>query len=718
MDRLRLFGTILLMGIWISGMTWESKVFAEEVQKKKGATEASEEDQSEEMKTYTLEGIVVRGNKEAIPTESSVATKMPVSIQKTPASVGVVTKALVDRQDGVVLGDALKNVSGVNVQTGFGVHDYFVIRGFDSLTGGLVLTDGIPEPEASFYNMYNVERVEVLKGPGAFLYGGNPLSGSVNLQRKQPVFGKFASVSGSYGQYNSYRAAVDVGRGDVDQGVAFRINALRSVSDQYRDEKNSSTWAFHPTFLWQWNEKHSVTVGFEYVDSGYKSDSGLPVVNNALPDVPRTRSYQSPFDVSDQLIHRLRAEFNTQLTPSVTLRNRIYYTDFDWISRGTLFSGVFPNAQGSLDLYRSLLLLDDRQKVVGNQLEAVFRFDTGSSRHTLLAGIELSRWQDAFGLDVGVLPNLDLFAPVETAAEPHVLIPGQSQMADARSVVLAPYFVDQISFSDRFQMFLGGRYDDIDYADKVTRTERKFSKFSPMAGLVVSPTPDFSVYGNFGQAFSPPSSQVVGDRKAEAARQFEIGMKKFLADGRLNATLAVYHLKKDNVAIPDATGITQQDGDQRSKGMELELALQTSPGWQTYFSYAFTESELTRFREMVMVPTQTGVTFNMVDRSGNKPAFTPKHILNVWTTRTFANGLGIAGGARYVHEQFIAEDNQYKIDGSMILDGALFYKYQKITVRMNLKNLTNKEYETRGFGSSSVIPANPFGMYCGFDLRM
>ena len=717
MERFRINVFIFIVAIFTTLFWCDVTIFAEEA-KEKDEPEASEKKTSEEMKTYTLEGIVVTGTKEEIPTESSIATKVPVPLQKTPASVGVVTKSLLDRQDGVILGDALKNVSGVNVQTGFGVHDYFVIRGFDSLTGGLVLTDGIPEPEASFYNMYNVERVEVLKGPGAFLYGGNPLSGSVNLMRKKPVFAKFANLSGSYGKYNSYRAALDVGTGDVKQGVAFRMNALRYVSDQYRDEKDSSTWAFHPTLMWQPNERHSVTVGFEFVDSGYKSDSGLPVINNGLPDVPRTRSYQSPFDVSDQLIHRLRAELTSELSPSVTLRNRVYFTHFDWISKGTLFSGVFPNAQGSLDLYRSLLLLDDRQKVLGNQIEGLFKFDTGGAGHSLLAGFELSRWQDVFDLNVGLLPNLDVFDPVETAAEPHILIPGQSQMADARSLVLAPYIVDRISFSDRFKVFLGGRYDHIDYSDKATGTDRKYTHLSPMAGLVVSPVSDFSLYVNLGQAFSPPSSQVVGDRKAEEGRQYEIGMKKFLADGRLNATLAFYHLEKDNVAIPDATGITQQDGDQRSRGLELELALQPSPNWQTHFSYSFTKSELTRFREMVMVPTQTGVTFNMVDRSGNVPAFTPKHIMNLWTTRTFTSGLGIAGGARYVHEQFIAEDNQYKIDGTMILDAAVFYNFQKITVRMNLKNVTDQEYETRGFGNSSVIPANPFGMYCGLDVRM
>ncbi len=680
--------------------------------------EEAEGEKQDDLPTYPLEDIVVTESKEEIPHVNTIAAKMPVPLRSTPASVGVVTNARFKSQDGAILGDALKNVSGVNVQTGFGVHDFFIIRGFDSLSSGLVLTDGASEPEVTFYHLYNMDRVEVLKGPGAFLYGGNPLSGSVNLSRKQPIFKTFAQLTGSYGHHASFRGALDAGLADLNTGVAFRLNALRQVSDNYRDEKDSETWAVYPALTWRPNDKSTITFSFEYINSQYKSDSGLPVVNNALPDVPRTRSYQSPFDISDQKIYRARVDFNTRINPSVTLRSKLYYTDFDWLSKGALFSGVFPNAQGGLDLFRSLLLLDDHQKVLGNQLEALFSFRTGSVRHTLLAGVELSRWKDVFTLDVAALPGLDLFTPVETAAEPLSLIPNQSQAADAKSLIVAPYIVDRISFSETFQAFLGGRYDRIDYDDRVTTTNRKYKKLSPMLGLVFSPAEDLSFYANTGRAFAPPSSQIVGDRKAEESTQFEIGIKKYLLDDRLNVTLALYHLKKDNIAIPDATGVTRQDGDQRSRGLELELMVQPAPNWYTFAAYAFSRAELTRFSELVMVPTQTGITFNTVDHSGNTPAFAPRHILNLWTTRNFKNGVGIGGGARYISSQYIAEDNQYQIDAVLTFNATLSYSYNKTRWRVNLKNLTNRKHETRGFGSASVIPANPFGLYGAFELNL
>ena len=134
-------------------------------------------------------------------------------------------------------------------------------------------------------------------------------------------------------------------------------------------------------------------------------------------------------------------DFTTVFNSSLTLRNKFYYTDLEWRSDGTIFSAVLPNEQGSVDVYRNLLLLDDRQELVGNQTEALVNFRTGKIRHDLLFGLELSRLGDVFTLDVGNLPSVDLFDPVETASRPVYIIPQLSQAADTRALVFAPYFL-------------------------------------------------------------------------------------------------------------------------------------------------------------------------------------------------------------------------------------------------------------------------------------
>ena len=326
--------------------------------------------QSADDSLHVVDETIVTGSRLAIPRANAIATKMPLPLRKTPLSVGIVPQALIETQDGATLSDALANVSGVGVHTNFGVHDLFYLRGFDSLANGLVLSDGVPEPEATFYQLYNVDRVEALKGPGAFLYGGNPLSGTINLVRKRPdPASDFARVNASLGSFSTYRATLDVGRALPDQGLALRLNALWQEAEGYRDGKNSSILAVNPTLRLNLGERSTLHLDFEYLTSEHQPDSGLPIVNGTLPAVPRIRSYQSPFDLSEQTILRFRADYEWYLSPNFTLRDKLYYTSLDWPSQGTLFNGAFPNAAGSLDLARTLLDLDDQQRIVGNQLE-------------------------------------------------------------------------------------------------------------------------------------------------------------------------------------------------------------------------------------------------------------------------------------------------------------------------------------------------------------
>lgn len=648
-----------------------------------------------------------------VPTSNTIATKLPVALAWTPANVGVVGAPLLLEQGALILGDALKNVSGLNVQTGQGVFDFFVVRGFDSVSSGLVLTDGAPEPEASFYQLYNAERVEVLKGPGGFLYGPNPLSGAVNIVRKQPVPGSFLDLGLSAGSFGTYEGTLDVNATSGQGAVAYRLNGLWRESDGYRDGISSSVTAVNPSLTWRPGPKSSLNLNLEVARSDYQPDAGLPLVGGELPDVPRRRTYYSPFDFSEQDILRFQADYETELSPALTLRNKTYLRDLDWATDGTLLAGAFPNGFGGFAVARSLLLLKDDQSFVGNQLEVVYRGRTGAVTHDLLAGVELSLLRDEFTLDVGQLPFIDLVDPVETAVEAPPAFPLQA--GDSEAAVVAPYVIDQMRLSERLQLLLGARYDAIDFDDQVTGTSRSDGELSPMLGLVFAPRPDLSFYANGSRAFAPPSPRVVGDREPEASRQVELGVRKEALGGRLRATLAVYQIERDNIAIPDDNGFTQQTGDQRARGVELELAAQPAPGLTTLFVYAYTDSELTEFRELVPIDAQG--SFVVLDRSGNTSAFAPKHLANLWVSKRLGGGFSLGGGARYVGDQFIAEDNLAEIGGYLLLDASLSYSFESWGLTLHLRNLTDQDYETRAFGSASVIPGEPLAAYVGVHYR-
>jgi iron complex outermembrane receptor protein len=654
------------------------------------------------------ETIDVEAELPAIPPAALTTFKLATPVQQIPASVSVVPRAVLDSQDAFALGDALKNVSAVSVGTGFGVFDFFTIRGFDSLSTALVMTDGAFEPESAFYPMYNVRQVEVVKGPNAFLYGANPLSGAVNLVRKQPVAGRSAIANASFGSFDTYEVNGDGNLASADGSLAFRLNGTYRDSDMYRDGRDAQFCAMNPALAWRPSDRTRVVFNLEGVWARMTPDSGIPLVGSEIADVPRTQSYQTPLDDSDQDIYRVRLDVERAATDSLRLRAKAYYTDFDWKSDGTLLVGTFPSPFGTV-VGRSMLMLDDRQTALGVQLEAAWTGRALSTSHELLAGVEVARLGDEFTLDVGVPPVITVDDPFETTGESVDVLPGASQRGDARSLVIAPYLVDRIALGSRVRATLGARLDVLDYEEPISGTERRDTELSPMAGLTFTPKPALTLYAQAGAAFAPPSTLVVGERAPERSRQLEAGLKAQLLGGRGFLTVAGYHLERNDIAIPDATGVTRQTGDQRSRGFEFEVSADIVPSWFASAGYGFTDAELTEFTEVVTSPFDP-TFFEVVDHSGNTPAFAPRHTFSLWTVKKFG-AASIGGGARYVSGQFIGEDNAFEIEPYLVVDAMASYRLGRTTLSVNAKNLTDREYETRGFGRSSVIPADPFALY-------
>ena len=674
---------------------------------------------SGEPRPEVEEYVYVEDSLPYVPNSNTVIARLPLELRLTPSNVGVVTAPLFNEQFDRVVGDALVNVSNINVQTQNGVHDFFYIRGFDSLSSALVLTDGAAEPEATFYQLYNVERVEVLKGPGGFLYGSNPLAGAINLVRKQPAPANFLDFHLAAGSFDNYEGSFDWNTGSVDNPVSFRLNGLFRDQGSHREGKGGRTAAINPALTWRFDDTSNLNVNFEYMNADFTPDSGIPVLGNEIAPVDLDTNYQSPLDMSEQEVFRFQADYQKVISRSVTIRDKFYRRDLDWMTNGTIFNGAIPAGPTSFGLIRSLLELDDRQTLTGNQFEAIFSFDTGAVRHSLLTGLELARYADVFTLDVNLLPLVDLFGPVEPPGSEPIPLPGVGFAGDSRSIVVAPYVVDHIELGGHVNVLIGGRIDNINnvFKDEASARERNDTEFSPMVGILAAPNDELSIYGNFSRSFAPPSPRVIGELVPERGTQLEAGIKKRFGAMNAETTLAVYQLERDNIPIPDDTGFTQQTGNQRSRGFEIDFAAQPSSRSRAFVSYAFNDSELTNFTEAVVVSVAPPAVV-VFDRSGNDPAFAPKHILNFWLSHDFASNWGIGGGGRYVSNQFIAEDNVFALDGVLTFDAMIFYRTGAVQLRLNVKNLTDREYFLRGFGGTSVIPAPPISAFFSVDVKM
>ena len=657
---------------------------------------------------------------------NSIIAKSSIPSFRTPFGIGVITSSIIQSQNGITLSDALNHVSGVNPQAGLGIYDYFIIRGFNSLDNSLILYDDIIEPEATIYNLYNIDRVEVLKGPGAFLYGGSPLSGTINLVRKQPVFRNFVSFTGSGGSFQTYRSNVDAGFAKPEIGFASRINGIWQQSDLYRNDKHNEVYAINPAFTWQINNSSQLSVNVEYFKTNSKPDAGLPLIYNfnadftggmlnEIPDVPRDFSYQTPFDESNQRLIRTQVKFVKKINSNLSFKNNFYYTDLDWFSRGTLLNGAFPSPYV---VYRSLQRLDYRQKFFGNQLEVHYSLGSLNFGHKIITGLEINSLNDLFTIDViPKIPGINMINPEETFNNLTPFYPYQS--GDAKNTVIAPYVLDVISLGQKVNLFFGSRYDYISFKDDLDNTDKKFKKLSPMLGFNYTVLSSLALFGNLGKSFAPPSSRVVGNLEVEESNQVELGLKKNWLDGKIQSNVSVYQLKKENIAIPDRNGISKQIGSQESKGIEIEFTGQMTEKCASLFSYAYTDATLTEFSEVVNLGFDgTGnPILRYFDHSNNSSAFAPKHIVNFWHTREIGSHFGFGAGFRYVSDQFIYEDNVFKIDDYFTIDANLFYKLGKMRWFLNFKNITDSKYEMRGFGAASVIPAPPFAVYGGFEIN-
>jgi iron complex outermembrane receptor protein len=302
---------------------------------------------------------------------------------------------------------------------------------------------------------------------------------------------------------------------------------------------------------------------------------------------------------------------------------------------------------------------------------------------------------------------------VETAEPPVITLPPFAQAGDSSSVVVAPYLVDRIRLAPKVQAFVGARLDALDYEDPLNETARDDTRVNPLLGLVYSPTEDLALHASWATASAPPSTQVVGPREPEQSWQGELGGKLTFLEGRGFVGLALYDLRRENIAIPDSTGLTRQDGDQRSRGVEVDLSIEPSRGWSAQGGYAFTDAELTSFSEIVQLQPPD---FVVVDYSGNTVPFAPRHLWSLRVSKRFDSGLGLAAGLRHVSDQAIAPDNWATIEAYTTLGATVSYVKKRWGLSVSLRNITDTEYATRGFGSASAIPARPFEARARLEL--
>jgi len=642
-----------------------------------------------------------------------------VDLKRAPFSLSVVSSRNLRESGARQLSDGLTGASSVNMASGYGIFDLFIIRGFDSLTNGLVMIDGVREPESTFLPAYNIERLEILKGPSGFAAGPDAAASTVNVLRKQPLGRDFGAIGGRFGTFKSFDLDADAGVTNSTGSLSARLPVFLRGSDGYRNRENSQ-WGLNPGVRFVRPSGLIAVANYERLRSEFLPDVGLPLVNGAVPNVSVENNYQAPFDFSEQDVDRARLRIEKKVGDRTRIKNLTYFTRLRWKSDGTLFVGAFvdPRVPGAITA-RTMTLLEDDQRLSGNRLWVETDRTSGSSTHRLTAGVEAYELADEYSLDVALLPVIGIDRPIETATKPLFFIPGYSVRADAKNRVLSAFAFDEASLGSKVQALAGVRVDSFDFTEKAFGIEKSWTRLSPFVGASVELTRAARAFASFATGFSPASTLALGSREPEETRQIEGGLRFTSDDSRKRASVTAFELRRNDITIPDGSGQPRPTGDQRSRGFEFEASAEKSRAGLS-LNYTLTDGVLSRLAEIGTVgidPATFQPVQGVLDRSGNTSPLAPKHLFAARLRLDLGQGFLASAAFRCMSKQFIAEDNSFAIPSAQFVDAAISYSRGNARISVIGDNLLDEESFTRGYASYSVLPIPPRRLSVRVDLR-
>lgn len=654
---------------------------------------------------------------------SPSSPKYTEALLNIPQTLTVIPQKLMQEQGAATLRDVLRNVTGISIQAGEGggglPGDNLSIRGFAARND--VYVDGVRDFGAYSRDPFNIDQVEVSKGP-ASLYGGRgSTGGSLNLSSKRPLLTELKEVTVAGGTDSYGRATIDYNQPlEGLSGAAFRINGMWTQGGVAgRDAVENERWGIAPSLAFGLDSPTRVTLSYSHLDQDNLPEYGIPWVPPT--NVPLARYADQPAPVSFDNFYGLRdrdyektvtgianAELAHDFNDATTLRSLVRYGKAE---RDSIITAPRFVSNDSTLLNRQLQSRDLEDDILALQNDLTSRFSTGGVEHAVVAGVEVARENSKNYARTGpTAPVADLFNP-----DPDAPYAGPVTRTGARTEsqadTIGVYASDTLHFGEHWQVVGGLRWDrfDIDFdsvavGGVLTPFERTDSELSWRSGVVYKPVPQGSVYLSYGTSFNPSADGVTGlslaantvDLEPEKSRGYELGTKWDLAAGgarRLSVSAAVFRTEKTNARTP---GIDPGDpplvleGEQRIDGVELGLTGQLTSGWSAFLGYTFLDSEVVRSNTPAEV--------------GNPLANTPRHSGNLWTTYHWARGFELGGGINYVDDRYNNNTAVRVAPAYTLLDLTAAYQVnQLLTLRLNVNNLTDKRYIDR-VGGGHFIP--------------
>jgi catecholate siderophore receptor len=644
----------------------------------------------------TLPPVVVQDQANPyVPPQTSLQ-RMPVPLQDVPQSITIIPQKLIEEQAGWSLKDALRNVTGIGIAAGEGggaQGDSFTLRGFSARND--MYLDGVRDQGSYNRDVFNLEAVEVLKGPSSFYFGRGSTGGIINQVSKAPRLDP--SYSGTFGMGSGWyvRGTADINQ-PVTDSIAFRINGMAQRADVVeRDDIELMRFGFAPSITFGLDKPTQLTISYltQYEDN--VPDYGHPYIFGEPPKIDRDTFFGFPdSDHERAFVHvgtvRLDHRFNEQFNLRNSLRFSLVNRDAAVTPPRIAGSPVPPSLVG-VNVNRNRPNRDTQETILSNQTDLVAKFDTWRFKHTLNTGIEIARetfdskrWNKNAAGPTPIL-NPDNHAPLLPPAAPNF-------KSDVTATSFGIFAADQIKLNEYFEIVGGVRWDyfDADVDDKLPANVDRSQldkKFSYRGGLIFHPWPDQSIYFSYGTSFNPSAEALsltgtTNSVKPEENEMFEFGTKLQFFQGALNVQAALFRINKDNARVPnpvDPTLPNVTDGKQRAQGFELGIAGRVFTGLNVFAGYTYLDTEQVKSTDP--------------DNEGKQLQNVPTHSATFWTTYDFLEKFQIGGGPTFVGSRYANADNTNRAPGHVRWDSTIAYSLTpKIQLRLNMLNLTNDHY--------------------------
>ncbi len=648
--------------------------------------------------------IVVTAERERINTLNSRIG----NVQDAPQSISIVTREVIEQQAASTLRDVLRNVSGISMAAGEGGGgpggDNLTLRGFGARND--IFVDGVRDFASYTRDTFNVEQVEVVKGPASAQTGRGSTGGYINMFSKQPQLMSFTRAAGAAGLPLYGRATLDLNLGDdtlgIGGGTAMRVNLLYHKADSPgRDFVESERIGAAPSIAVGLGSRTRAILSYLYLRQDNQPDYGIPFVpasNTALPqyaDQPAPVDFDNYYGLTERdyektRMHMLTFAVEHDLSDAVRIANTTRYGN---ALRDSIYSAPRFAATDTTLVNPQTQSRDTVDDVLFNQSNLFAGFATGALRHDLIAGLEIADENSRNQLrTVTAGTPTDLFDPDPRRPWSGTIVDTPNGLVTASADTLAAYVFDTIYLGEQW-LVTGGlrweRYESTFAPAGAAPFERVDKTLTWRAGVTFKPVPRLSLYAGAGTSVNPSIenmtqtnvSPALAALDPERSRTYEVGAKWDGFGGRLLLNAALFRTDKVNARTDGLPGepATVLAGRQRVDGFELGVTGKLTERWSVIGSYSYVDSEIRESND----PAELGKRLRNV----------PDHSGTLWTLYELPGGFEIGGGVRYVGERFTNETNNRRIGDYWVADATFAYEFMSgTTVRVNVFNLFDERY--------------------------